>query len=80
MRALQLRALVCGCFLLFAPKLTVCGFLDALLNRGAASKFSDSQYSAICVVAKNENRYLREWLEYHRCLGTWLTYLPHNQA
>ncbi len=28
-----------------------------------------TQYSAICVVAKNENRYIREWVEYHKCLG-----------
>lgn len=26
-------------------------------------------YSAICAVAKNENRYIREWALYHICLG-----------
>ena len=26
-------------------------------------------YSAICAVAKDENRYIREWAEYHLCLG-----------
>ena len=26
-------------------------------------------YSAICAVAKNENRYIHEWVKYHRCLG-----------
>jgi hypothetical protein len=30
---------------------------------------SEETYSAICVVAKNENRYIAEWIEYHRCLG-----------
>jgi|LauGreDrversion2_2_1035103.scaffolds.fasta_scaffold82222_2 hypothetical protein len=27
-------------------------------------------YSAICAVVKNENRYIREWVLYHLCLGT----------
>ena len=29
-------------------------------------------YSALCAVAKNENRYVSEWVKYHRCLGTFL--------
>jgi hypothetical protein len=28
-----------------------------------------SAYSAICVVARNENRYISEWVQYHKCLG-----------
>lgn len=38
------------------------GIIDTLFNTG-------KQYSALCVIAKNENRYLREWLHYHQCLG-----------
>lgn len=30
---------------------------------------SQHTYSAICVVAKDENRYLAEWVQYHKCLG-----------
>lgn len=26
-------------------------------------------YSALCVVGKDENLYVREWVEYHKCLG-----------
>lgn len=26
-------------------------------------------YAALCVVCKNENSYIREWLNYHKCLG-----------
>jgi hypothetical protein len=26
-------------------------------------------YSALCAVGRNENRYVREWVEYHKCLG-----------
>lgn len=26
-------------------------------------------YSALCVVARDENRYIREWALYHLCLG-----------
>ena len=26
-------------------------------------------YSALCVVGKNENLNVREWVEYHKCLG-----------
>lgn len=35
------------------------------------AKLDQQHYSALCVIAKNENRYLREWLQYHRCLGEW---------
>lgn len=28
-----------------------------------------STYSALCVVAKDENRYIAEWVQYHKCLG-----------
>lgn len=37
-------------------------------GRTAAGAAKDG-YSALCVVGKNENRYVREWVEYHKCLG-----------
>ena len=30
---------------------------------------SNSKYSALCVVGRDENAYVREWAEYHLCLG-----------
>mmetsp|Transcript_25777 Transcript_25777/g.56161 ORF Transcript_25777/g.56161 Transcript_25777/m.56161 type:complete len:401 (+) Transcript_25777:202-1404(+) len=40
-----------------------------------------SSYTAICVVAKNENRYIREWVLYHTCLGVGKIYLyDHNST
>jgi hypothetical protein len=48
----------------------VAALVDKLFGAAqAAPKINEPQYSALCVVAKNENKYLREWLEYHRCLG-----------
>ncbi len=35
----------------------------------AAAGAAKDGYSALCVVGKNENRYVREWVEYHKCLG-----------
>jgi|LauGreStaDraftv2_3_1035109.scaffolds.fasta_scaffold20949_3 hypothetical protein len=26
-------------------------------------------YSALCAIAKNENRYVLEWASYHKCIG-----------
>ena len=26
-------------------------------------------YSALCAIAKNENRYVLEWAHYHKCIG-----------
>ncbi len=26
-------------------------------------------FAALCAVAKNENRYVREWVDYHKCFG-----------
>eukprot|EP00798_Chlamydomonas_sp_ICE-L_P017856 gene17854-24243_t len=33
------------------------------------------QYSALCVVAKDENQYIEEWVHYHQCLGINKIYL-----
>ena len=38
-------------------------------GRSNATINKNISYSAICVVANNENAYLREWLHYHKCLG-----------
>lgn len=40
-----------------------------LFTAAAAVSSTPDNYSALCVVAKNENFYLREWVEYHQCLG-----------
>ncbi|EFJ50032.1 hypothetical protein VOLCADRAFT_117046, partial [Volvox carteri f. nagariensis] len=38
-------------------------------------------YSALCVVGRNENRYIREWVDYHKCLGFSHIYLyDHNST
>lgn len=37
-----------------------------------ATQVSSSVYrgfAALCAVAKNENRYVREWVDHHKCLG-----------
>lgn len=37
---------------------------------GAAQSIANtSSYSAICVIAKDEQRYVREWVDHHLCLG-----------
>ena len=41
----------------------------ALVGSSSSKPATIKDYSAICVIAKDENRYLREWAEYHRCLG-----------
>ncbi|GLC69842.1 hypothetical protein PLESTF_000886500 [Pleodorina starrii] len=47
----------------------------------AAAGGGDDGYSALCVVGRNENRYIREWVEYHKCLGFSRIYLyDHNSA
>lgn len=38
---------------------------SAVLPSSLAAPSDYLGYSAICVVAKDENRYIREWLEYH---------------
>lgn len=36
----------------------------------ATSKKGPPGYSALCAVSRDDNRYLREWIEYHTlCLG-----------
>ena len=40
-----------------------------LLLLPASSHQEHGSYSALCVVGKNENRYIREWVEYQKCLG-----------
>lgn len=43
--------------------------LAAALTPAHGQSASQHTYSAICVVAKDENRYLAEWVQYHKCLG-----------
>ena len=31
----------------------------------------ESGYSALCVVGKDENQYIPEWLDYHKCIGAY---------
>eukprot|EP00198_Chlamydomonas_reinhardtii_P008948 XP_001698285.1 predicted protein [Chlamydomonas reinhardtii] len=43
-----------------------------------ATQVSSSVYrgfAALCAVAKNENRYVREWVDHHKCLGFSRIYL-----
>ncbi len=40
-----------------------------LAARSSGVKGQQHGYSAVCAVAKNENRYVREWLTYHKCIG-----------
>ncbi|KAJ9518800.1 hypothetical protein QJQ45_026089, partial [Haematococcus lacustris] len=47
----------------------------AAVGSGLSTGTAAQQYSAICVVAKDENMYVREWLTYHRCLGVDKVYL-----
>lgn len=54
-RAAVLEALLTGLFI----------FCKAIYGSAEAA----GGYAAICAVAKNENRYVREWVEYHKCLG-----------
>jgi len=71
-----------------APVQNITGHSDARQALGTAGildlfKAAPSQehYSAICVIAKNENKYLREWLQYHRCLGIGKVYIyDHNST
>lgn len=35
----------------------------------AAASAKPGGYSALCVVGKDENLYVREWVDYHKCLG-----------
>lgn len=39
-----------------------------------------STYSALCVVAKDENRYIAEWVQYHKCLGECVAALTNDTA
>ncbi|GLI63438.1 hypothetical protein VaNZ11_006329, partial [Volvox africanus] len=42
---------------------------------------SSDGYSALCVVGRNENPYIKEWVEYHNCLGFSRIYLyDHNST
>ncbi|KAL6745533.1 hypothetical protein V8C86DRAFT_2975436 [Haematococcus lacustris] len=55
--------------------------VSAAVGSGLLTGTAAQQYSAICVVAKDENMYVREWLTYHRCLGVDKVYLyDHNST
>lgn len=41
----------------------------AVAAAAASGSGSDAGYSALCAVGRNENRYVREWVDYHKCLG-----------
>jgi hypothetical protein len=45
-----------------------------ILNTKAATSLRQT-YSALCAVAKDENRYVNEWVKYHKCLGIGTIYL-----
>lgn len=45
------------------------GLVQAAPSPAAAANSTYVGYAAICVVGKNENRYIREWVDYHKCLG-----------
>ena len=54
--------------------ITYISFFSRHHNANAASPSKGNQteptsYSALCAVARDENRYIREWVEYHRCMG-----------
>ncbi|KAG2449567.1 hypothetical protein HYH02_005100 [Chlamydomonas schloesseri] len=42
---------------------------------GASSRGGEGNYSALCAVGRNENRYVKEWVDYHKCLGFSRIYL-----
>lgn len=50
------------------PLLAV-GLLLAILSVQADGGAHGHAYSAICAVGHNENAFLKEWVEYHLCLG-----------
>ncbi|KAG1679436.1 hypothetical protein FOA52_007728 [Chlamydomonas sp. UWO 241] len=55
----------------------------ALLVLHARAEHGGDQdsYSAICAVARDENNYILEWVEYHKCLGIGKIYLyDHGSA
>jgi hypothetical protein len=37
-------------------------------------------YLAMCAIAKNEGRYLQEWIEYHKLLGVEMFYIYDNES
>ncbi|PNW77661.1 hypothetical protein CHLRE_10g446150v5 [Chlamydomonas reinhardtii] len=47
----------------------------AVAAAAASGSGSDAGYSALCAVGRNENRYVREWVDYHKCLGFSRIYL-----
>ncbi|GFR44512.1 hypothetical protein Agub_g5777 [Astrephomene gubernaculifera] len=48
---------------------------------GSSSGSTAGGYSALCAVGRNENRYVREWVDYHKCLGFSRIYLyDHNSS
>ncbi|GIL78015.1 hypothetical protein Vretimale_7349 [Volvox reticuliferus] len=56
---------------------------QGVLSNGSdtAAAIGSDGYSALCVVGRNENPYIREWVEYHRCLGFSRVYLyDHNST
>ncbi|KAG2495430.1 hypothetical protein HYH03_006377 [Edaphochlamys debaryana] len=46
-----------------------------------AAAGASKDYSALCVVGRNENRYVKEWVDYHKCLGFSRIYVyDHNST
>ncbi|GAX73759.1 hypothetical protein CEUSTIGMA_g1210.t1 [Chlamydomonas eustigma] len=60
----------------------VLGYLFLFLRLNAEAAFSLRQtYSALCAVARDENKYVHEWVKYHKCLGIGTIYLyDHGSA
>lgn len=53
--------------------------LQCALQSSSSAIPATQPYSALCVIAKDENRYIEEWVQYHRCLGIGKIYLyDHN--
>ena len=44
---------------------------NSVMIKSSSNKATGMTYSAICAVARDENRYIREWVLYHLCIGEW---------
>lgn len=68
-------------FTVLVLTLTGVNFLDALLleNERESEIISNKKYElSVCAIFKNEAKYLKEWVEYHRLIGVDHFYLYNN--